>query len=157
MSASVVSTIAAKQVLALSKGPNSGASNAATAAPLYLFDDVATLPVGAPSIATATDYVRFGKLPAGAKIIPHLSLLTSDHSAAVAGKFYLVPLDGSTVPAALAAIANIDSTEVAVMLDNAEITPLAKDSWLQWVPDADLTIASTAKTLRARIGYSMPY
>ena len=107
--------------------------------------------------STATDKVRFGMIPAGAKIIPHLTLLSTTHTAAVAGKIYLTPVDGSAASAGIACNANIEATEVACMLDNAAAPTTTKACWVDWVPDADLVIASTAKEARLRLAFSQTY
>ena len=66
MSAPVLSTNHAAQLLALTKGPGRGVAAPTAAANLRIMSDKASMPVGAPSIATATDYVRFMRVPAGA-------------------------------------------------------------------------------------------
>lgn len=167
MSASVISSLAIAQALALTRGTSAGATNSQS---LRVLDDKATLPVGAPSVATATDYIRFGKLPKGANIIPHLSRLTTDHTAAIAGKLQLVPLDGGAAvdiasvtvqveALAVAASGNSEtlSIENGSVLDNIDSVNVASDSWIQFVPAGDLTIASTAKVIRARIVYGQIY
>ncbi len=153
--ASLTSVVATAQALALVKGPASGPSTLASAAPVWLLDDSVALPVA--TIATATDKVRFGKIPKGAKIIPHLTLLTTNHTAAVAGKIYLTPLSGAAASAGIACNANIDSTEVACMLDNAACPAVTEDCWVEWIPDADLAILSSAKVAYLRLFWAMQY
>lgn len=163
MSASVLSAIATAQALALVKGPGVGIHGQSASAPLRILDDSVSVPVGAPSVATATDYIRFGKLPKGAKIIPHLSRLTTNHTAAIAGKLTLVPLNGSSptdiasVTAHIETVAvsgNAENLEDGSILENQASVEVTTDSWIQFVPASDLTIASTAKTVYARIVYS---
>lgn len=153
--ASLTSVIATKQTNALTKGPNAGSHGVESAARLRILDDSVALPVA--TIATATDKVRFGMIPAGSKIIPHLTLLSTTHTAAVAGKIYLTPVDGSAASAGIACNANIDSTEVACMLDNAAAPVTTKACWVDWAPDADLVIAATAKEARLRLAYACAY
>lgn len=152
MSASVLSTIATAQTLALSKGPHRGP--ASQISNLRILDDKASVPVGAPSVATATDYIRFGKIPAGSVIVPSLSLLSSNHTATISGKLQLVPLDGvSTTQEIASVVVNLETSETTSIPDVADSLVVAKDSWIQFVPASDLTIASTAKDIRARIVY----
>ena len=148
--ANVVSTIAALQLLALSRGPHRGPVS--DASKLHLLDDVATAPVG--TVATATDSIRFGRIPAGAKIIPFLSRLSSDHSALQAGKLQLVPIDGVGTVQEIASVTVAITAVTVSFLENAAALTVAKDSWIQFVPAADLVIASTAKPFRARIVYA---
>ncbi len=163
MSASVSSAIATAQALALVRGPGAGVHGQSASAPLRILDDSVSVPVGSPSVATATDYIRFGKLPKGAKIIPHLSRLTTNHTAAIAGKLTLVPLDGTTSTdiasvtvqvETVALTGNAQDLEHGSILDNRASVEVTTDSWIQFVPASDLTIASTAKTVYARIVYS---
>lgn len=153
MSASVLSTIATAQLLALSKGPHRGP--ASQKSNLRILDDVASVPVGAPSVATATDYIRFGRIPAGSVIVPNLSLLTTDHTATIAGKLQLVPIDGvGDTQEITSVVVNLEASETTSVPDAAASLAVTKDSWIQFVPAADLTIATTAKNIRARITYA---
>ncbi len=116
------------------------------------------MPVGAPSIATATDYIRFGKIPKGSRIIPSMCLLSSNHTATIAGKLQLVPLDGSAITQEIASVVvNLEATETTSVPDVADDVIVAKDCWIQFVPAADLTIATTDKDIRARIVYGQTY
>jgi len=153
----VLSTIAALQAAALIKGPSAGSHAPQSAANLRILDDKASIPVGAPAVVAATDYVRFGKLPAGSRIIPSLSMLSTDHTATIAGKLQIVPLDGSTAQEITGVVVNLAATETACIPEVADTLVVAKESWIQFVPTADLTIATTAKTLRARIVYGQTY
>ena len=148
----VLSTIAAAQLLALSRGPHRGP--ASQVSNLCILDDKASVPVGAPAITAATDYVRFGRMPAGSVIIPSLSWLSTDHTATIAGKLQLVPLDGSAVQEITGVTVNLEATESSSLPDVADSLVVAKDSWIQLVPTSDLTIATTAKAIRARIAYA---
>jgi hypothetical protein len=151
--ASATSVLSAAQAAALIKGPGQGKAGYASAANLRLIDDSATLAVGVT--ATATDKVRFGMIPAGAKLVTHLTLLTSNHGTAIAGKIYLTPLDGSTASAGIACNLQAELTEVAAMLDNAACPTMTVDCWSDWIPDADLTSSSTAKTAYLRAVYAL--
>ena len=148
--ANVLSTIATLETDALLKGPARGSS--ALPSRLRILDDKASIPVGAPAVTTA-QYVRFGRIPAGAKIVPSLSLLSTNHTATIAGKLQLVPLDGSAVQEITGVTVNLEATETTCIPDVADSLVVAKDSWIQFVPGSDLTIASTAKDIRARIVY----
>lgn len=152
MSAPVLSTIAAAQLLALSKGPHRGP--ASQISNLRILDDKASVPVGAPSVATATDYIRFGKIPAGSVIVPSLSLLSTNHTATISGKLQLVPIDGvGTTQEIASVVVNLEASETTSIPDVADSLVVTKDSWIQFVPASDLTIATTAKDIRARIVY----
>lgn len=152
MSASVLSTIATAQTLALSKGPHRGP--ASQISNLRILDDKASVPVGAPSVATATDYIRFGKIPAGSVIVPSLSLLSTNHTATISGKLQLVPSDGvGTTQEIASVVVNLEASETTSIPDVADSLVVTKDSWIQFVPASDLTIATTAKDIRARIVY----
>ena len=162
----VLSAIATKQALALVKGPIAGSHGPESAAKLYILADKVSVPVGAPAIVAATEYMRFGKIPAGAKILAYLSHVSSDHSAAVAGKLQLVPLDGTAATDITGVTALLENTAVSgnaetpvttSVPDVADSVVVTKDSWIQFVPTSDLTIASTAKTFYARIAYAMTY
>lgn len=166
--ASVISTVATKQALALVKGPGQGAHGSSSAMHLRLLEDKASIPVGAPSMTGGTHYVRFGKVPKGAKIIANLSRLVTDHTATIAGKLSLVPLSGATavdiasVTVQLEALAVAhDATSMTVetgsLLDAVDSVVATEDSWVHFIPASDLTIASTAKNIWARIAYGMPY
>lgn len=157
--ANVLSTIAALEAQALIKGPHRGSSALPTH--LRILDDKASVPVGAPAV-TSAQYVRFGKIPAGSKIAPNLSVLSTNHTAAIAGKLQLVPLDGSAVQEITGVTVLLEDTAVSGNAETPDITSVpdvadslvvAKDSWIQFVPTSDLTIASTAKDIRARIVY----
>lgn len=150
--ANVLSLVAAAQLLALTKGPHRGP--ASQVSNLRILDDKASVPVGAPAVATATDYIRFGRIPAGSVIVPSLSLLSTNHTATIAGKLQLVPIDGvGSVQEIASVVVNLETTETTSIPDVADSLVVAKDSWIQFVPAADLTIASTAKDIRARIVY----
>lgn len=165
MSASVTSPIATAQALALVKGPSAGVSGMAAAPVLRVLDDKATIPVGAPSVST-TDYIRFGMLKKGCKLIPALCRLTTNHTAKIDGNLTLVPLspDGSlqlsvnaTVHLETVAVSgNAENVETGSIPDNADGLVASSDSWVQFSPSSDLTIASTAKTIWARIVYASP-
>lgn len=149
----VTSTIAAKIAASLLRGPSVGSHGAESAGKLHVLTDEAVMPVG--TIASATEYVRFGKLPAGAKIIRHLSLLSSNHSATVSGKLVLRPLDGSTAVEITSVVMNLEATETTCIPDVASAVTITTDSYVDFVPAADLTIASTAKTAYLALAYTL--
>lgn len=146
----VLSAIATLEAAALVKGPHRGSSALPTH--LRILDDKASVPVGVPAVTTA-QYVRFGKIPAGSKIVPNLSLLSTNHTATIAGKLQLVPLDGSAVQEITGVTVNLEATETTCIPDVADSLVVAKDSWIQFVPGSDLTIGPLPRTIRARIVY----
>jgi hypothetical protein len=147
-----VSTQAALQVLALTKGAGFGPSSKDVMGKLHLLDDKASMAVG---ITLSTEYVGFGYLPKGSKIIPHLSLLTTNHTATIAGKLSLVPLDGTTATDITGVVINLAATETTCIPDEVDSVTLTKDSWVRFFPTADTTIATTAKNVWARIAYTV--
>jgi hypothetical protein len=151
----VLSPSATAQANALVKGPNAGSSGPATLGKLAILDEKASCPVG--TVAAATDYIRFGKIPAGARLVPSLCLLSTNHTATVAGKLQLVPLDGSAVTDITGVTVNLEATETTSVPDVADSVNITKDSWIQFIPTSDLVIASTAKDVRARIVLALPY
>jgi hypothetical protein len=155
---SVLSTLATTLATALIKGPVFGDSGVATPTALHVLSESASIPVGAPSVVSATDYVRFGIIPKGARIIRSLSYLSSDHTATVSGKLQFAPVDGvGTTQEIATVVANIEATETTSVPDAAAEVTLTEDCWVQWVPAADLTIATTAKVFRLRLSYALPY
>ncbi|MCU0751540.1 MAG: hypothetical protein MUC40_00650 [Akkermansiaceae bacterium] len=158
--ANVLSTVAALEAVALVKGPHRGSSALPTH--LRILDDKASVPVGAPAV-TSAQYIRFGRIPAGSKIAPNLSVLSTDHTAAIAGKLQLVPIDGIGTTQEITGVTvlledtavsgNAETPDITSIPDVADSLVVAKDSWIQFVPTSDLTIASTAKAIRARIVY----
>lgn len=155
--ANVLSANYSAQLLALSKGPGRGVAAPTSGGNLRFLTDKASIPVGAPAVATATDYIRFMKLPKGAVIHRNLCYLSTNHTATIAGKLQLVPLDGSAVQEITGVTANLEATETTSVPDAADDVVVAADSWVQFVPGSDLTIASTAKDLWLRIGFSQTY
>jgi hypothetical protein len=156
--ASVLTTLATALAAALIKGPVFGNSGVTTPTVLHVLSESASLPVGAPSVATATDYVRFGIIPKGARIIRSLSYLSSNHTATVSGKLQFAPVDGvGTTQEIATVVANLETTETTSVPDVADEVVLTEDCWVQWVPGADLTIATTAKDFRLRLAYALPY
>lgn len=152
----VISTIVTAQNNAIAKGAGQGSHAPLSAANLKILSDKASMPVGV--IVAATDYVRFGKIPKGAVIYPNLSLLSSNHTATIAGKFQLVPVDGSAVAQEIpGVVANLEATEATSIPDVANDTVVERTSWIQFVPTADTTIASTAKDIRLRLVYGQTY
>jgi len=167
--ANTVSTIAALQVTAQSKGPGRGSPSPQAAAVLRILDDKATLAIGAPLLTAASgEYVKFGKVPKGAIIYPNLIRLTTTHTAEVAGKITLLPLSGAAgtdiagVTAKLETLAVAhDPTSMNVVpdsgLDCVDSQVVAEDSWVCFLPTSDLTIASSAKAIWLRLVYGTTY
>ena len=151
----VLSATNALQVQALAKGPGRGAHAPQSAANMKMLSDKAVMPVG--TILAASEYVRFGKVPKGSVIYANDSLLTTNHTATIAGKLQFVPLDGSAVQEITGVVANLEATETTSIPDAADDLVVAKDSWVQFVPGADTTIASTAKNLWLRLAYGQTY
>ncbi|RYD49589.1 MAG: hypothetical protein EOP85_01330 [Verrucomicrobiaceae bacterium] len=148
------STIATAQNTALTKGAGRGSHSPQSSANLRILSDRVGLTVGSfPN----TEYARFGKIPQGAVIYPTLSMLSTNHTANIAGKLQLVPLDGSAVQEIAGVSANMESTvTTSIASTGADIT-VAKTSWVQFVPTASTTIASTEKDLRLRLVYGQVY
>lgn len=119
---------------------------------LHVLDDVASMPVA--TLGT-TEYVRFGVLPAGAVIVPNLCYLTTDHTAVIAGKLTLVPLDGSAATDITGITVNLEATETTSFPDGINSPALTKASYVQFTPTGATTIATTAKNLWARITYRL--
>ncbi len=147
-----VSTQAAKQVAALARGTGYGPNSSDVMGKLHLLDDKAVMAVG---VTLSSEYVGFGYLPKGAKIIPNLSLLTSNHTATIAGKLSLVPLDGTAATDITSVVIALEATETTCIPDAADSVTLTKDSWVRFFPTADTTIATTAKNVWARIAYTV--
>jgi hypothetical protein len=151
---SASSTLAAAQALALEKGPVFGSNGVATPSNLKVLSEKVSVAVG--TFAT-TEYARFGIVPKGARIIANMSLLSTNHSATVAGKLVLVPVDGTGSNQEITSVvANLEATETTSIPDVADDTTVAEDSWVQFVPGSDTTIASTAKDFRLRLAYAIP-
>ena len=158
---SVLSTIATLAAAALVKGPHRGSSAIPTH--LKVLDDVAEVPVAAPAIDVSEgDYIRFGVIPAGSKLNAEMSSLVTNHTATIAGKLQLVPLDGSTetditgvtvLLEGVAASGNAETLTTKSVPRAADSVVVTKDSWIQFIPTSDLTIASSAKKIWARIAY----
>ena len=158
---SVLSTIATLAAAALVKGPGRGSS--AIPSHLKVLDDVAEVPVANPAIDVSEgDYIRFGVIPAGAKLCAALSSLVTNHTATIAGKLVLVPLDGSAsteitgvtvLLEGVAASGNSETLTIKSVPLAADSVSITKDSWIQFIPTSDLVIASSAKKIWARIAY----
>ncbi len=155
--ASALSILATALTAALLKGPAFGNSGVSTPTDLKVLSEKVSVPVGAPSVVAAADYIRFGIVPKGARIIPSLSYLSTDHTATVAGKLQLVPITGVGNNQDITGVtANLEATETTSIPDVADDTVAAVDSWVQFIPTADLTIAATAKIFRLRLAYALP-
>ncbi|RYZ15734.1 MAG: hypothetical protein EOO70_06125 [Myxococcaceae bacterium] len=148
------STIALAQAAALTKGAGRGSHSPLSAANLRVLSDRVPLQVG---VFAMTEYARFGKVPQGAVIYPTLSMLSTTHTAQIAGKFQLVPLDGSVVQDVNGVSANPESTTTTSIASAGPDIPVLKTSWLQFVPAANTTIATIEKELRVRLVYGQTY
>lgn len=163
-----IGVVATAQALALVKGPGVGKAGYDSAANLRILDDKITLAVDHTIDVSEGEYLRFGKVPKGAKIIPFLTRLITSHTAEVPGKITLTPLSGATgqdiasvtiqlEAEAVAASGNSETLSITVdsMLEAADLVTAAEDSWVDFIPAGDLVIASSIKYIRARIVYSV--
>lgn len=149
--ANLSSAIAAKTEQAATRGPV-GASGLESQRPVYCYQDTITTPAGAN---TVVDKLRFGALPAGAQVLPHLSWITTGHSASVAGKVVLTPVDGSAVTEFTGLTVTLDSAPNRTFLTTQEIV-VAKESYLDFVPTAAPSVAQNV-AFRARIVFSLTH
>jgi hypothetical protein len=148
--ANIISTLAALVATALDKGAIFGPSGLMAQRPVYLLDDKAA----ASGTVTSAQRIRFGLLPAKGKIIPHLSWITSGHSATIAGKIVLTPTDGSApVEIAGVTITRDAATPGMSFLTTSEPPIVDKPCHVDFVPTADTTFTGTID-VRARILYS---
>lgn len=148
------SALATAQALALVRGPVAGSSGVATPSNLKVLSEKIPLAVG---ILLVAEFIRFGIVPKGARVIPSLSLLSSNHTATVAGKLVFVPVDGTgTNQEITTVVANLEATETTSIPDVADDLTVAEDSWVQFQPTADTTIATVAKDFRLRLAYAIP-
>jgi hypothetical protein len=148
------SALATAQANALVKGPVVGSNGIATPSNLKVLSEKIALAVG---VLTTAEFIRFGIVPKGARIIPNMSLISSNHSATVAGKLVFVPVDGTGSNQEITGVvANLEATETTSIPDVADDLTVAEDSWVQFMPGADTTIASTAKDFRLRLAYAIP-
>lgn len=150
----VTSAIATAQTTALAKGAGRGSHSPQSAANLRILSDKVVLPLG---VLANTEYARFGKIPQGAVIYPTLSMLSTNHTANIAGKLQLVPLDGSAVQDINGVSANQEATTTTSIASLAADITVAKTSWVQFVPTSGTTIATTEKDLRLRLVYGQTY
>lgn len=148
------STIYTAQTVAVQKGAGRGSHSPQSAANLRIFSDRVVLPIG---VLGNTEYARFGKVPQGAVIYPTLSALSTSHTANIAGKLQLVPLDGSAVQEIAGVSANVEATTTTSIPSLGTDITVAKTSWVQFVPAANTTIATTDKDLRLRLVYGQTY
>jgi hypothetical protein len=145
------SDIATKQDATILRGPIVGSHGIESGGKLHFLDDKYTFP-SSTTVAT-TDRLRFGKLPAGSKLLPGAVTVTSTHSATVAGSFYLTQTDNITNSTAVpGGTINLEATTTGTLLDNQDYPVLTKDCWLEFGPTASTTFASGV-VVRARIGY----
>ncbi|MCW1916983.1 hypothetical protein OJ996_25565 [Luteolibacter sp. GHJ8] len=146
------SSAAAKQALAATRGPNAGPSGLEIHRPLYSYNE--TIQVGASALTM--DRVRFAALPAGARIVPHLTWITSGHGTTIMGTMEVVPVDGSDKTVYNNATMAQDGIGGAMPLPflRHEYPVLAKESYLEFIPTTVPTMpANTA--VRAHVVYSL--
>lgn len=161
--ANVTSALATAQALALEKGPHRGQESAVSH--LRIVTDSVTVPVGD---VTTSQRIRFGSLPKGAKLIPHLCSIISDHSADVSGAITLTPVDGTASTQSISSVVIARESRFVAASGNSETltipvgsipevageTTLAKECYVDFVPASTLTIASTDKTAYCRLVYA---
>lgn len=135
------------------KGSGHGTHPLKSIATLRILSDDAVMAVG---VLANTESVTFGKAPQGAVIYPSLSMLSTDHTAAIAGKIQLVPLDGSAVQEIPGVTANTEGTALSFP-DLPADTTVAKQSWVRFVPTSNTTIATSSKAIRLRLVYGQTY
>lgn len=153
--ANVLTALATTLATALTKGPVFGNSGVSTPTALHVLAETASMPVGD---LASTEYVRFGIVPKGARVIRSLSYLSTNHGSTIPGKLQLVPVDGTGTTQEIASVvANLEATEATSIPDVADDVTVAEDSWVQFMPTSTTTIASTAKDLRLRLAYALPY
>ncbi|RYD41130.1 MAG: hypothetical protein EOP85_13180 [Verrucomicrobiaceae bacterium] len=86
------------------------------------------------------------------------SLISTNHTATVAGKLRAVPLDGSAAVDIITGVtALLEATETTSIPDVGDDVKIAKDSWIEFVPTSDLVIASTVKKMWLRLMYGQTY
>lgn len=145
------STFAALQLLALTKGPHAGASGPQATRPLFICNDKAV----ATGTLTTAQRLRFGVLPAGGRIVPNLSWITSGHTATIAGKIVLRPLDGSAVQEiASVTITRDAASPAASFLTTSEPPEVEKPCWVEFVPTANTTFTGSVD-VRSRMVFSL--
>jgi hypothetical protein len=149
--ANLSSAIAAKTEQAVNKGPV-GASGLEAQRPLYCYQDTITTPAGAN---TVVDRLRFGALPAGAQILPHLTGITTGHSAAVAGKLVITPVDGSAATEFTGLTISLDSLPARTLPTGFDFV-IAKESFIDFVPSSAPSVAQNIP-FRARIVYALTH
>ena len=143
------SDIATKQEAALIKGPIVGSHGLESGGKLHFIDDKITVPA---SVLGSGERLRFGKLPAGSKLVPGAVTLSSNHSATVAGSINLSPLDGSAATNVPGVVINLEATTTGSLNDNQDYPIVTKDSWVEFSPTANTTFSGTV-VVRARIGH----
>lgn len=150
--ATFTSSGAAKQALAASRGPNAGPSGAEVQRPLYSYNE--TIPVG--TTALTLDRVRFAALPVGARIVPHLTWITTGHNANIMGNVEVVPVDGSDKTVYNNAMVAQDGIGGAMPLPflRHEYPVLTKESYLEFVPTTVPTLPANS-AIRAHVVYSL--
>ena len=149
--ATFTSSGAAKQALAATRGPNAGPSGLEVSRPLYTYYE--TIPVGTAAITM--DRVRFAALPAGARIVPHLTWITTQFSGNIAGTLELVPVDGSDKTTLVNASLSQDGIGGGgpILWLRAEYPVLTKDCYLEFVPTSVPTLPANS-SIRANVVYS---
>jgi hypothetical protein len=148
------STLATAQALALVKGPVFGSNGVATPSNVKVLAEAVTLPVG---VLADDEYARFGIVPKGARVLKAASLLSTTHGSTIPGKLVFVPVDGTGSNQEITScVANLEATEATSIPDAVADLTVAEDSWVQFTPTSDTTIASTDKLLFLRLFYAIP-
>lgn len=144
------STIAAKQTLALSRGPTVGSSGLESERNVCTYTDKLT----ATGTLATTERLRFGTLYAGGRIMPQLSWITSDHSATIAGSIVLTPTDGSASTTIAGVTITRDAAPGPSFGTGQDYLVVSKPCFVDFVPNAATTFAGNV-TVRARLVFSL--
>ena len=67
----------------------------------------------------------------------------------------MTPLDGTAVLEVLGVVANLEATTANSIPVAAAFVLVNKESWVDFVPTADVTIATTNKNMWARLVFSV--
>jgi hypothetical protein len=148
--ANLTSALAAKQELAVTRGPL-GPSGPEAHRPLYCYQE--TITITAPG-STTVDRLRFCALPAGAQVVAHLCFLSTSGSS-VAGKVVFTPLDGSAATEVTGQTIGADTGSGRILPPNGE-TVLAKESYFDFVPSSPPSVG-IGTSFRARIVYALTH
>ncbi|MDB6077728.1 MAG: hypothetical protein JWO82_1475 [Akkermansiaceae bacterium] len=145
------STIATKQSLALTRGPNSGSPGPECERNLCAYSDTLT----ASATLGTTERLRFGVLHAGGRIEPHLSWITSQHTATIAGSIVLTPTDGSATTTITGVTITRDAATPGASFGTGQDYPVVnKPCFVDFVPTAATTFAGNV-AVRARLVFTL--